>query len=225
MRDKPHRNNPCDCEDEGVRNPTTQPISPSEPDQTNQDPPAPSRRRPGRGGQRLGGPGPGTGGRGPAAADRVGEGRGRGVCLPDVPRRRGVGRRRRRGSAAAARRGSGGGAGGRRHHVCGSLWQEVLLHLRRRAPPAVPSLPSLLPPASGQAVPPLPLAPRRLRRTPTGGARPPSTCALPRHGSPGLPPPLPHFILPSPSHFPDLLVGPFLVVSRRGFVVSLSVNL
>lgn len=210
MRDK----YPCDCEHEGIRNPTTQPISPSGPGPGQSGPvstgaAATRARRPEVGG---------TGtrdrrSRSSCCGSRVGEGRVRGVCLPDVPRRRGVGRRRRRRSAAAARR----GAGGRRHHVCGSLWQEVLLHLRRRAPTAVPSLPSLLlPPAGGQAVPPLPLAPRRrrLRRTPTGGARPPSTCPLPRHGSPGLPPPLTHFILPSPSHFPVLLVGPFLVVSR-----------
>jgi len=195
---------PCDCEHEGVRNPTTQPISPSGtgPDQSgpvSTGAAATRARRP-----EVWGPGPG-----PAVEAqllRIAWGRVRGGCLPDVPRRRGVGRRRQRGSAAAARRGGGGGAGGRRHHVCGSLWQEVL-HLHRRAPPAVPSLPSLLPPAGGQAVPPLPLAPRRLRRTPTGGARPPSTCALPRHGSPGLPPPPPHFILPPPLPFSRFTSG------------------
>jgi hypothetical protein len=135
----------------------------------------------------------GTGGRHPSRGSSA-EGEKR---LSHVPRRRGIGRQLRRGSAAAARRGGGGGAGGRRHHVCGSLWQEVLLHLRRRAPPAIPYLPSLLPPAGAQEVPPVPLAPRQLRRTPTGGARPPSAFTLPRHGSTGLPPPLPHFFLPS----------------------------
>jgi hypothetical protein len=77
--------------------------------------------------------------------------------------------------------GTGGARRLRRHYVCGSLWQEVLLHLRRRAPPAVPSLSSLFPSSpGGQEGPPLP-AP-----TP-GGAPSPAPRPFPRYGSPGQP--------------------------------------
>jgi hypothetical protein len=99
---------------------------------------------------------------------------------PDGRRRPVVGRRRQGSAAAPAARGGCGGRGGR-HHVCGSLWQEVLLHLRRRAPPAVPSISSLFPSSpGGQEGPPFP--------APTPGDAPATApLPLPRYGSPGPP--------------------------------------